>query len=174
MASLLPQMSAAIIGASAALVVAALTAAFNADRSHEERIWTRKAQAYSTILGALAELDRLFGAWFYDVVRHRPDDEERSTELRAAYQAAVAQLRRTTGSELWLLPLKVSQELSSLIEDLEEKEHDSWFEEIEAGIGAVANAKLSISAIARWELERPAWWNVGARIQRSLGRGKQG
>lgn len=153
----------ALISASVALVVTVATAHLTTVRGHEERVWTRKAVAYSAIFEALGELAAVHDAWLRTIYLHRETTPEIDEERGSAYRLAKAKLLRVVNAEVWLLPQPVFEEVAALKKILEDS-YDNWHDDIDAGAAAVARTSTSLSAFAREDMAR------GAPRARRLGR----
>src|SRR5687767_810871 len=104
----------ALISASVALVVAVLTAQMTAARGHDDRVWARKAAAYSAIFEALGELADVHDAWLNALYLQRETSAEVDEQRGATYRLAKAKLVRAVHAEIWLLPEPVFQEIAAL------------------------------------------------------------
>lgn len=143
----------ALISASVALVVAVITAHTTAARGYDERVWTRKAAAYSAIFEALGELADVHDAWLNALYLHRDTSPEIDEQRGATYRLAKAKLVRAVHAEIWLLPQPVFEEIAALRKVLEAS-YESWFDDVDAGAAAVAKTMARLSALARMDMAR--------------------
>ncbi|MDQ0465226.1 hypothetical protein QO010_003013 [Caulobacter ginsengisoli] len=143
----------ALISASVALIVAVVTAQLTATRSHDERVWIRKAAAYSAIFEALGEMAEVHDFWLNTIYLHRETTPEVDAERAATYRLAKAKLMRAVNAETWLLPQPVSEEIAALRKVLETS-YDSWFDDIDSGAAALAKTAARLSAFARSDMAR--------------------
>ncbi len=124
------------------------------DRAHRERLWDRKAQAFSIILEALYDFANWFDGNLEDAARHRDTNEKVEQQRIDAYGVAKDRLYRTLSKEAWLLPATVQERIEVLEKALNER-HQDWLEMLDSGSRTVAKAQADLVAIAKRELGRP-------------------
>lgn len=144
--------AAIIVAPIATLLAVWLTSRFAWRRTHSEKIWDRKAEAYSAILQALHEMESSLDSWMNDETLRRDISEEASQERRKRYKLARSQLQSVTGREVWLLNPAVKLDVVELNNVLE-THYDSWFEDLDASLFAVGNTIKSIAKLAKEELQ---------------------
>lgn len=144
--------AAIIVAPIATLLAVWLTSRFAWRRTHSEKIWDRKAEAYSAILQALHEMDSSLDSWMSDEMLRREASEEVSQERRERYRLARSKLQSVTGREVWLLNPAVKLDVVEL-NNVFEAHYDSWFESLDASQSAVGNAIKSIANLAKEELQ---------------------
>jgi hypothetical protein len=148
-------LSSLLTAAITAPLAAWLTAHFALRRFYSEKVWERKAAAYSLIFQALHDMRR----WFdehraYEPQREMPDDAQK--KLSEDYREADATLARQLDRETWLLPSKCSERLAQMWRDLAKAddtvEHD-WYAHLDIGRGAINSALEDIRTLARGDLK---------------------
>jgi hypothetical protein len=151
--TILSALAPALISASVALIVVVLSGQIAAARAHDDRVWTRKAAAYSTIIAALGDLEDAFDWWFdvnYDL--RRPSQSQEAAQ-RKIYQEAKRQLLRAMNGEAWLLPVEVVTLVRELRTALN-KRYKTWSEELDECSAATVRTMTGLEAIARNDMGR--------------------
>jgi hypothetical protein len=131
-----------------------LAAHFALRRFYSEKVWERKTAAYSSIIGALHDMQRWFDANLRacgSAQRELPDDAEE--KLSAAYDEADARLARQLDTERWLLPSKCSERLAQMRRDLAKDTEDDWIAHLVNGGRAINSALEDIITLARDDLK---------------------
>ena len=144
--------AAIVVAPIATLAAVWLTSHFAWRRTQSEKIWDRKAEAYSAILQALHEMEASLDAWMNDETQYRETSEEVSEERRKRYKQARAEVQSVIGREIWLLDPALKGHAEELNKALSAR-HDSWFEDLDASLYAVRNAIKAIALLARKELQ---------------------
>ncbi|WP_159010041.1 hypothetical protein [Bradyrhizobium sp. S69] len=118
--------------ATASFLGAGVAAWFALNRFYREKIWERKAAAYTAIFEALHFIDNWYSKHYDAYLTRRELSKEETDKLRAAANDAEAELERRLASETWLIPNNCRLRLKKLTTGLKEREED-WFEYLEAG-----------------------------------------
>ncbi|MXP28875.1 hypothetical protein GRI58_08575 [Porphyrobacter algicida] len=129
-----------------------LTSHFAWRRTQSEKVWDRKADAYSTILQALNEMEASLDAWMSDEALRREPSDESSEERGVRYRQARARMQSVVGRELWLLNPAIKGYADELNKALSAR-YDSWFEDLDASLFAVRNTIKSVTLLAQEELQ---------------------
>jgi hypothetical protein len=137
-----------------ALGVVWLTSQLATRRAHREKLWERRAQAFSIIFEALYDFSSWYDDHMEDEFRHREVDDETQKRRDETYRAAKDRLYRTLAREDWLLSDKVKERLTALTKALD-AHHDAWFEMLDDGYRAVSQTKKDLVKIAKSELGQP-------------------
>lgn len=143
--------AAIIVAPIATLIAVWLTSHFAWRRTQSEKVWDRKAEAYSAILQALNEMEDSLDAWMSDEALQRETSDEIGEERRIRYQQGRARLQSVIGRELWLLNPALKGYADELNRALSAR-YDSWFEDLDASLYAVRNAIKSVTLLAQNEL----------------------
>src|SRR4051794_13456825 len=98
-------------------------------RFYREKVWERKAEAYTVIFGALYSMERWYDKNFDAAVEHRELPEEAKNELLVSYKSAEMDLSRRIASETWLIPEKCREILAKLTAVLDD-DNPNWFEHL--------------------------------------------
>lgn len=152
-----PAFATAVISATVALAVAIFTNSAAARRSHDDRIWLRKAAAYSAILDALYQMDEVLSVWWNEYIEGKDDPSpEVAEERRQTFVAARRQLYSTVQREVWSLPVEVWGILERLREALDAG-YESYFHALDSRSAAAERALRTISETARRDMARPDW-----------------
>jgi hypothetical protein len=99
--------------------VAAWVAARLALRNfYQERIWERKAAAYTTIFGALHSIERWHQNHFDALVEGKEISEEKNKSLQVEANKAEQELEKCLAGQAWILPPWFYNRSLRLTEDL--------------------------------------------------------
>jgi|ERR1035437_556792 hypothetical protein len=135
----LPDLWPYILTAIASFLGAWIAARFAVSRFYQEKIWERKAAAYTAIFEALHFIEEWYSKHFDAYVTQRELTEEETEKLRTAANDAEAELERRLASETWLIPNNCRIRLNKLTEDLKVHDED-WFQYLDAGQHTLAVA----------------------------------
>ncbi len=117
------QIELALITAVASFLGAWMAARLAFIRFSREKIWERKAAAYTAIFEAL----HFIGRWYekrYDALLIQEEiAEERTQHLKAEANKAEDELERRLGSEVWLIPAQCRARLEKMTLDLKNLRH---------------------------------------------------
>lgn len=133
-------------------------ARFTSIRSHQDKVWLRKSDAYGHILEAVTDIRN-----WYDVNRederrcHEPDAETRDSRDKI-FSEARRRLAGTAAREAWLLPEAVQQEIERLNHALSER-HDFWYGHIDGCYVESNRSRAIIEEIAKEDMKRPAFFS---------------
>jgi hypothetical protein len=116
-----------------------LAARFALSRFYQEKIWERKAAAYTAIFEALHFIDNWYSKHFDAYVTQQDMTVEETAKLRTAANDAEAELERRLASETWLIPDNCRLRLAKLTVDLKKREED-WFQYLDAGSATLKTA----------------------------------
>ena len=131
-----------------------LASRFAAIRSHEDKVWLRKSDAYGHILEALADIRDWYGANLDDeYMGHEPNQETQDERLRTFVEAR-RKLAGTIAREVWLLPDVAKLETDRLSVVFSER-HESWFEHVDSCSFEAKKSQAKIESLARDDLRRP-------------------
>lgn len=148
----LSSIAAIVVAPLAALLAVWLTNHFTWKRTHSEKIWDRKADAYSAVLQALNEMEATLDAWMTDEMLRRETSDEVGEERRLRFNVARAQLESVIGRELWLLDPALKAHTEKLREVLSAR-YESWFEDLDASLYEVRSIIDAIAKLARKEMD---------------------
>lgn len=146
------QIASIVFTALASFVGAWLAARFALSRYYKEKIWERKAAAFTAIFEAL----HYIGRWYeknYDAVqvqREMSDDE--SSNLKSEANKAEAELERRLASETWLIPKSCRSRLETLTNELKNGKHDSWQQFLDAGCFSISSAIKDLRDLVQKDL----------------------
>lgn len=143
------------ISAFVAVLAVWLTSRLASIRGHDDRVWDRKAGAYSAIFEALFDMEMFFDKHLEDHMRGRDVSADESKERYQAYAAARHRLGQVLAREVWLLSDAVKVEKDKLSTELE-KRYEGWFEDMDSGCAAVIAARKAIAKLASDDLRRPS------------------
>ena len=93
-----------LLSAVASFVGAWLAANFALRRFYKERIWERKAAAYSAIFEALHIIEQWYDKHYDAYFEQRELPDEVTKKLRTNADAAEEDLERRLAAETWLIP----------------------------------------------------------------------
>lgn len=138
----------ALLSGIASFVGAWLAARFALDRFYSEKIWERRAAAYTAIFEALHEQAKQLMS-----LRDIGSAKERD-KLYAQLRAAEDALKRRVFSETWLLSDAFMNRFYKLSDEMEVRA-ESWSDNLEDGLCSFRAAHNDLRAIARKELKIP-------------------
>jgi hypothetical protein len=113
----------ALLSAAAAFIGSWLAAHFALHRFYHERIWERRAAAYTAIFDALHDQQNWYDA-AHAMMRGRTISAEEKAKVSAEAGAAESALKRRIDSEIWLVSDQFLGRVAKLFLDLEEREED--------------------------------------------------
>jgi hypothetical protein len=124
---------------------------------YKERVWERKAAAYTAIFETLHDMQ----LWYETQIQNEKFGRELSTEqheaLSQSNRVARGSLRKRLDAEMWLIPQSVRGRLLALLLELEERK-DHWFDYLSKGHEAIESAKSDITTLVRADLRLDASW----------------
>lgn len=133
-----------------------LTYQFAVRRFYSEKIWERKAAAYTAIFDALHDLRKWFGEHQDALEEDRQIPKDEQTKLAADSREAKARLARELDRENWLLPPACDERLARMRRELDYSTTD-WVLYLQIGWNATDSALKDMHALARdnLEIDRP-------------------
>ncbi len=117
------QIETAIIAAIASFVGAWIAARLAFARFSQEKIWERKAAAYTAIFEALHYIGRWYEKHYEAALVRRDIEGEKTTRIKDEAIKAEDELERRLGSETWLIPPECRARLEKMTQDLKNAEH---------------------------------------------------
>jgi hypothetical protein len=145
----------ALLSAGAAFVGAWLAARFALDRFYHERIWERRAAAYTAVFEALHDQAKWYGVHIRAMIKGREIPIDEAAKLSNEYMKASSDLQRRIVSETWLISDRFRERIEKMIEDLNERQED-WPTHLEKGQETLESAEEDLRTIARDELAVPS------------------
>jgi hypothetical protein len=136
------QIELALIAAVASFVGAWIAALLAFARFSREKIWERKAAAYTAIFEALHYIGRWYEKHYEASLIKKEIDEEKTKQLKAEANKAEDELERRLGSETWLIPPLGRARLEKMTLDLKNSAYKStmWDEFLEGGCFIIKTA----------------------------------
>lgn len=135
-----------------ALLVVWLSSFFTYKNSLKNRVWERKAEAYSSIFEALYEMEFWFSTNLRnDMLRIDVTDEVRE-KRNEDYRNAAKQLRSGISREVWLLNEKVKKRTDQLDEALN-VHHDTWSEHLDVGSYEISKTIEDLTKLAAEDMK---------------------
>jgi hypothetical protein len=150
----------ALLSAAAAFIGSWLAARFALDRFYHERIWERRAAAYTAIFDALHDQQNWYAA-ADAMMDGRKQSAEEKAKVSADADAAEAAMMRRIDSEIWLVSDQFLDRLAKLLQELkdppglEEKRKEDAQSHLKACDSAFFAAIGDLRKIAREELRVP-------------------
>jgi len=71
---------------------------------YKEKVWERKAEAYTVIFGAISEMNNWFSVHQDAYESDTEMSKEEKEELWTSFKGARTELRKRLGREIWLIP----------------------------------------------------------------------
>jgi hypothetical protein len=128
-----------------------LAAIFALRSFRSQKVWERKAEAYTAIFDALYDMARWYDEHFDAEIRGRELSEDKKSELSKAYMAAKDKLKRRIASETWLLPETASKRLEDLFKCLAIERND-WFKILDEDSYSISTATHDLRVIVREDM----------------------
>ena len=123
-----------------ALLIARLTVSWALGRFKTEKSWERKVTAMADVLSALREMLRVLSIWEDREIRKASENERYEAELRQRWQTAEEKFKEVSSVAILVLPQEVADRIEALEKALANRQHESWFDEIEANSVAISAA----------------------------------
>ncbi len=123
-------------------------------RYKSEKTWERRLAAYTDIVSALTEMQRVLSEWQKYEETNTDPGESNKARLREEYRLAERNALAVKGLAELLLPEKVASVLKSLPVDLDNASYraGTWYESVDNRWGVVEDAKEQIVSLAKIEL----------------------
>jgi len=136
------QIETTIIAAIASFVGAWIAARLAFARFSREKIWERKAAAYTAIFEALHYIGRWYESHYEASLIQKDIEEEKTKQLKADANKAEDELERRLASETWLIPTECRTRLEKMTQDLKNSRFKNtvWQSFLEDGAFIVKNA----------------------------------
>lgn len=141
----------AVVSIVVAWLAVSLAASPTLQRFYKERIWERKANAYTTILEALFVWLDYYGTHFEAAIERRDLTPERIAELSKQKTKARTAMMRSVEGQRWLLGSELNDAIDTMDRALRQQKN-SLEEELDDAWGAVRDARVTITALARKDL----------------------
>ena len=131
--------------------------AFN--RFSREKVWERKAAAYTAIFEAMHTISRWYEKHLEAAILSRTLDVPTTDRLHAETNEAKAELARRLASETWLIPAHCRRRLDKMIDDLDDQRPESWEQYLEGGYSIIKAATDDLRAAVESDLGlRNSWF----------------
>jgi hypothetical protein len=123
-------------------------------RYKAEKIWDRRLSAYTEVISAFAQMQRVLAEWEDVAITHRDPSEEETSQLKQEYEVAEKSMRAVQGIAELLLPAEISSILQAIERDLyrASQQAETWFDSIDARWAVIEEAKKKIVEISKSEL----------------------
>jgi hypothetical protein len=116
-----------------------VAARFALSRFYREKVWERKAAAYTAIFEALHFIEQWYSKHQDAYFEQREISDEESKALTKASRDAEAELARRLAAETWLIPNNCRKRLTKLTLELQSRERD-WFQYLDTNLGRIYSA----------------------------------
>jgi len=132
----LPELLPYAITALASFLGAWVAARLALSRFYREKVWERKAAAYTAIFEALHFIEQWYSKHQDAYFEQREISDEESQALTKASRDAEAELARRLAAETWLIPNNCRLHLNKLTLELQSREQD-WFQYLDTNLGRI-------------------------------------
>jgi glycine/D-amino acid oxidase-like deaminating enzyme len=152
------QVLTAIFGAVASIAGGAFGAWFAARLSlghyFSQRVWDRRAEAYTAIFTALDIMAEWYRSHLKDLMTNRETSDEEDNRRIASYQAANEELRQRLARETWLIPDHARERIARLHADLDSHHgpEAGWADIVLNGRDTIEGAIDDLRRLARADL----------------------
>jgi hypothetical protein len=140
-----------LISVITASVAAWLTASLALRRFSKEKIWERKAAAYTIIFEALHDINLLFEKEQTAAMDETNPSQDEDVPRLVKHNEAQALLVKKMQSESWLLPNDCRERLDLLTSELAER-HEWWRDFIKYGHEAIQRAIIDLRFMVQKDL----------------------
>ena len=137
-----------MLPALAAFLGAWFAAQFALRRFTKEKVWEKKAEAYTAIFGALHHIGNWYSENFDALVASREVPSEREEELSKEYDKARAQLQLVIDSNIWVLPWECRVIVQAMFTKMEMKK-DDWLSHLDENQSSILEARNKLRSLAR-------------------------
>lgn len=140
------QIEIAIIAAVASFAGTWLAAQLAFARFSKEKIWERKAEAYTAIFEALHYVGRWYEKHYEASIVWKDIEEEKTKQLKIEANKAEEELERRLGSETWLIPVPCRERLEKMTAELKSSafKNTEWQPFLEDGCFIIQSATKDI------------------------------
>ena len=157
-----------LASAGAAFGGAWLAAYFGLRRFYREKVWERKAAAYTAIFEALHGMEQWYSKHldaYFDQREVAPEDNEK---LTASFKIAETNLRLRLAGETWLIPEGSRDLLDNLTTRIHARGED-WFDHIDSGYSLIRDTTDQLRQRVHADMKMAPWWQGRlARLTRAL------
>ena len=143
------QVEIAIIAAAASFVGTWFAARLAFARFSREKIWERKAAAYTAIFEALHYIGRWYEKHYEASLTQKDIEEEKTKQLKIRANEAEDELERRLGAETWLIPTKCRARLEKMTVDLKNSgyRNTQWEPFLDEGCAIIDSATKDVRAM---------------------------
>jgi hypothetical protein len=147
----------ALLSAAAAFIGSWLAAYFALNRFYHERIWERRAAAYTAVFEAIYDQTKWHSTHIDATMEGRKIPNDEAAKLSADAIAALRAMARRVDAETWLVSDKFRERVQDLVHSLSKERDDTndWREFLEGRRNALQSAGRDLRDIARRELRVP-------------------
>ncbi len=119
-----------------------------------EKTWERRLGAYTDLLAAITDMQRVLSTWQNAIETNRDLDDEETIALRAQYDAGLKGMSQSQGLAGLLFPQAIGDLLHKLPIDLKNASYNAstHWEAMDNSWGILRDGKIEIVAIAQAEL----------------------
>lgn len=119
---------------------------------HAQRVWDRRAEAYSAIFGALDGMHLWFVKNVVDIERNDQPSPQEETSRRTTFQTQRTALSQLLARETWVIPERTQNIIAKLFKALDPDETVLWSDLILNGDTAFREAITTLKQAARDDL----------------------
>jgi len=142
-----------LVGVILAIVTAYVTVRLSIGRFRVEQWWSRKADAYASIIEGLYHMKSLHSAYVSEYTRGAQMSEERKASLAKKAAEGYEQVRKAIDARGFLLCQRAGKALETLDAALDQAdEAEDFWEHCELGIDAVKKCLAELPLIAKKDL----------------------
>ena len=120
---------------------------------YKQKVWERKAEAYTAIFSAISEMNNWFDVHqnVYETDAELSKDEKE--ELFTSFKAARTDLRKRLGREVWLIPEECRARIDKMLMVVDDREPADWFQMLDTNNGETAECIVDLRNMVRLDLE---------------------
>lgn len=154
------QIETALIAAIASFVGAWIAARLAFARFSREKVWERKAAAYTAIFEALHYIGRWYEKHYEASLIQKDIEEEKTKQIKADANKAEDELERRLGSETWLIPPECRARLEKMTLELKNSAYKNtqWQPFLEDGAFIVKTATDDLRVMVVEDLRLNRKW----------------
>jgi hypothetical protein len=130
-----------------------LASKFALNSFYKQKVWERKAEAYTAIFSAISEMNHWFDVHQNVYETNDEISEEEKEELWTSFKSARTDLRKRLGKEVWLIPEPCRARIDKMLMVIDDREPPDWFQMLDTNNGETADCILDLRELVRLDLE---------------------
>ncbi len=142
-----------IVPALASFAGAWLASKFALSSFYKQRVWERKAEAYTAIFSAISEMNYWFDVHQNVYETDAEISKEEKEELWTSFKTARTDLRKRLGKEVWLIPEECRARIDKMLMVIDDREPPDLFQMLDTNNAETADCIRDLREMVRLDLE---------------------